>query len=96
MAQHAVSGTTSRVLETACGTGIVTRALRDALPTTTLLTAADLNGEMMDVARAKVKAGEAVDFQVVDGTALRFADASFDTMICQFGVSVLPGQGQRL
>ena len=90
MAQHAVSGTTSRVLETACGTGIVTRALRDALPATTHLTATDLNGEMMDVARAKVKAGEAVDFQVVDGTALRFADASFDTMICQFGVMFYP------
>jgi ubiquinone/menaquinone biosynthesis C-methylase UbiE len=90
MAQHAVSGATSHVLETACGTGIVTRALRDALPATTHLTATDLNGEMMDVARAKVKAGEAVDFQVADGTALPFADASFDTMICQFGMMFYP------
>jgi SAM-dependent methyltransferase len=94
MAQHAAAGAAARVLETACGTGIVTRALRDALPATAHLKATDLNREMMDVAREKVRAGEAVDFQVADGTALPFADASFGTMICQY--DVLPGQGQRL
>jgi SAM-dependent methyltransferase len=79
MAQHAAAGAAARVLETACGTGIVTRALRDALPATAHLKATDLNREMMDVAREKVRAGEAVDFQVANGTTLPFADASFGT-----------------
>jgi len=39
-----------RVLETAAGTGIVTRALRDALPAGADLTATDLNGPMLDIA----------------------------------------------
>jgi SAM-dependent methyltransferase len=86
MAQHAAAGAAARVLETACGTGIVTRALRDALPATAHLKATDLNREMMDVAREKVRAGEAVDFQVADGTALPFADASFGTRLSR-GIS---------
>jgi ubiquinone/menaquinone biosynthesis C-methylase UbiE len=43
MARRAAAGNPSRVLETAAGTGIVTRALRDALPADTALTATDLN-----------------------------------------------------
>jgi hypothetical protein len=41
----------SRVLETAAGTGIVSRQLRDVLPASTHLTATDLNPPMVEVAR---------------------------------------------
>jgi hypothetical protein len=37
-------------LETASGTGIVTRALRDALPARTQLTATGLNVDMLEIA----------------------------------------------
>src|SRR3974377_1590285 len=46
-----------RVLETAAGTGIVTRRLRDLLPASTNLTATDLNPPMLEVARAKFRSG---------------------------------------
>ena len=39
-----------RVLELAAGTAIVTRHLRDLLPSATHLTASDLNPPMLDVA----------------------------------------------
>ena len=90
MAQRAAAGPINRVLETACGTGIVTRALRDALPPTAHLTATDLNADMLTVARAKIRPGEAVEFQTADGTALTFPDASFDATICQFGMMFYP------
>jgi ubiquinone/menaquinone biosynthesis C-methylase UbiE len=79
-----------RVLETAAGTGIVTRALRDALPTAASLTATDLNAPMLDVAATKFRPGEAVEFRTADAMALPFDDASFDAIVCQFGVMFFP------
>jgi len=90
----ASGGTPSRVLETAAGSGLVTRALRDALPAGAHLTATDLNDAMLDIARAKFRAGEDVVFQAADATALPFPDGSFDTMICQFGVMFYPDKDQ--
>ncbi len=90
MSRRVAAGATSRVLETACGTGIVTRALRDALPATSRLTATDLNGDMLGIAQMKFGPGEAIVFQTADGTALPFPDAAFDTMACQFGMMFYP------
>ena len=79
-----------RVLETAAGTGIVTRALRDALPANANLTATDLNAPMLDIAATKFRPSEAVEFRTADATALPFSDASFDAIVCQFGVMFFP------
>jgi ubiquinone/menaquinone biosynthesis C-methylase UbiE len=43
MANRVSRGSPSRVLETACGTDIVTRALRDAIPPRAHITATDLD-----------------------------------------------------
>ncbi len=95
MAQRVASGrTASRVLETAAGSGIVTRALRDALPPTTHITATDLNAPMLDIARTKFHADENVVFQSADALALPFDNGSFDTMICQFGIMFYPDKDQ--
>ena len=58
-AQRVAAGRPARVLETAAGTGIVTRKLRDALPAEAQLTATDLNPPMLDLARAKFRPGRA-------------------------------------
>jgi SAM-dependent methyltransferase len=95
IARRAVSRRTpSRVLEIAAGSGIATRALCDALPVEAQITATDLNGGMLDIARAKFRVGENVVFQLADAMALPFADASFDTVICQFGVMFYPDRDQ--
>jgi ubiquinone/menaquinone biosynthesis C-methylase UbiE len=78
-----------RVLETAAGTGIVTRRLKDALPSAEI-TATDLNPPMLDIAKAKFKPNEAINFQPADAQALPFPDNSFDAMVCQFGVMFYP------
>lgn len=79
-----------RVLETAAGTGIATRRLRDGLPPEAHLTATDLNIPMIDVARAKFGPAEHIAFQTADATALPFPDRSFDLVVCQFGLMFLP------
>jgi SAM-dependent methyltransferase len=90
IARRVAAGNPARVLETAAGTGIVTRRLRDALSKDARLTATDLNPPMLEVARAKFRAGEQVEFQPADATALPFADGSFDAVMCQFGIMFFP------
>jgi SAM-dependent methyltransferase len=94
MAQRAAAGDPARVLETAAGTGIVTRKLRDALPVDAHLTATDLNPPMLEIARAKFRAGEQVEFRPADATALPFADASFEAVVCQFGLMFFPDKAK--
>ena len=59
IARRTASSSPARVLETAAGTGIVTRELRDRLPVAAHLTATDLNAPMLEVARDEVPAGRA-------------------------------------
>jgi SAM-dependent methyltransferase len=93
-AQRVAAYHPARVLETAAGTGIVTRKLRDALPGRTHLTATDLNPPMLDIARAKFRSGEQVEFRPADAVALPFADGSFDAVICQFGIMFFPDKAK--
>ncbi|MEO6701721.1 MAG: methyltransferase domain-containing protein [Jatrophihabitantaceae bacterium] len=75
-----------RVLELAAGTGIVTTRLVAALPSAEIV-ATDLNPPMVDYAAAKVAGPR---WEVADAQDLRYADASFDLVVCQFGVMFLP------
>src|SRR6202042_3369732 len=65
-------------------------ALRDVLPASTQLTATDLNVDMLEIARTKFRSDEQVAIQEADATALPFPDASFDAVVCQFGVMFFP------
>ena len=49
---------------------------------------------MLEVARAKFRAGEQVEFQPADATALPFADGSFDAVVCQFGIMFFPDKAK--
>lgn len=79
-----------KVIELAAGTGIVSRKLRDSLPGDSHLLVTDLNTPMLDVARRKFAADEAVDFMVANAMDLAFDDAGFDLIVCQFGVMFFP------
>lgn len=77
------------VLETAAGTGVLTRALADRLPGARI-TATDLNPPMLARARQRVGDSSLVQFQQADALALPFPDDSFDLVACQFGVMFFP------
>jgi SAM-dependent methyltransferase len=79
-----------RILELACGTGIVTRRLVAALPPDGHLVATDLNADMIAVARAHVPADPRVEWHPADACALPFGDGAFDVVICQFGLMFFP------
>jgi ubiquinone/menaquinone biosynthesis C-methylase UbiE len=87
------TGDRLRVLEIACGTGIVTRRLREALPDSAIVTATDLNEPMTTYAQSAVPAPGIV-WQQADAQALAFPDGSFDVVVCQFGFMFLPDKVQ--
>jgi ubiquinone/menaquinone biosynthesis C-methylase UbiE len=78
-----------RVLETACGTGIVTRALIRSLSTGVSIVATDLNQPMLDHAAEQVSSSR-VSWQQADAQTLPFPDGEFDAVVCQFGVMFFP------
>lgn len=89
LARRVAATESADILETACGTGIVTRALRRALPAAAAITATDLNPPMLDYART-LPGGERVRWQQADAQTLPFPDAGFDAVVCSFGAMFFP------
>src|SRR3954453_6651626 len=77
-----------RILETAAGTGIVTRAVNAALPTTEVV-ATDINPGVVEFAAQRFQS-ERVTFQAADAQQLPFEDESFDLVLCLFGIMFFP------
>lgn len=79
-----------RVLEMACGTGILTQQLRTHLKPTVTLTATDLNPGMLVSAQRKLKDVKGITWRQADIANLPFPDASFNAALCQFGLMFVP------
>ena len=77
------------VLETAAGTGVLTRALAARLPGAAIV-ATDLNDAMLVQARARTGDLPGVRWQQADALELGVEDRSFDAVACQFGVMFFP------
>src|SRR3954468_1109255 len=90
MAQIASALSPKAVLETAAGSGVVTRALAPRLSPDARYVATDLNQPMLDHAAARQGRDDRISWQKVDAQALPFEDAAFDLVCCQFGVMFLP------
>ncbi|MFT5423649.1 MAG: SAM-dependent methyltransferase [Phycisphaerales bacterium] len=80
------------VLETAAGTGVVTRRLRATLPGSSSLTATDFNAGMLEIAQEALAGLPGIEYRQADATALPFEDGSFDAVACQFGVMFFPDE----
>jgi ubiquinone/menaquinone biosynthesis C-methylase UbiE len=78
------------VLETAAGSGVVTRALAPRLSPDTSYIVTDLNQPMLDYATAQQAADKRISWRQADAQALPFEDAAFDVVCCQFGAMFFP------
>ncbi|MEH2513194.1 ubiquinone/menaquinone biosynthesis C-methylase UbiE [Nitrobacteraceae bacterium AZCC 1564] len=76
------------VLETAAGTGVLTRAIDAMLPPHTRIVATDLNQPMLDYAAPRSQQ-DRITWRQADALALPFEDQTFDVVACQFGVMFL-------
>jgi ubiquinone/menaquinone biosynthesis C-methylase UbiE len=95
LAHRVADLSTGAVLETAAGTGRVTRVLARVLPDSVSIVATDLNQAMLDFAASQDGVGR-IAWQQADATALPFEDAQFDAVFCQFGAMFFSRQGGRL
>ena len=83
----------SRLLEIAAGTGVVTRAMASALPESVSIVASDLNQAMLDQA-SSVGTKRPVEWRQADSMQLPFENATFDAVVCQFGVMFFPAKAK--
>ena len=90
MARRAAAWSPGAVLETAAGSGVVTRALAPRLPRGAVYVATDLNQPMVDYAASRQPAETPVRWRQADALVLPFEDAAFDLVCCQFGAMFFP------
>jgi len=94
LAQRVTKANPQNVLETAAGTGVVTRAIASVLPASARMVVTDLNQAMLDVARSGLSHDNRIEWKQADALALPFGDHSFDVEVCQFGVMFFPDKQQ--
>jgi SAM-dependent methyltransferase len=90
LAQRLPARVAGNVLEIACGTGLVTRRLRERLDPASRLFASDISGAMLDYARNKLKHHEGIEWREADAAGLPFGPGEFGAVVCAFGVMFVP------
>lgn len=87
-----------RVLETACGSGLVTARIADAVGPQGAVMATDLSQAMVDetVRMAEKRGLTQVSIQRMDAEALNFPDAGFDAALCALGLMYVPDPARAL
>lgn len=90
LALRVASLSPNAVLETAAGSGVVTRALIPRLAEDASYAATDLNQPMLDYAAGRQGPDKRITWKKADAQVLPYADATFDVVCCQFGVMFFP------
>lgn len=81
----------NRVLDVACGTGVVARLAAAAVGGGGCVSALDVNREMLAVARSvPAPAGAPIEWHEASALALPFASDEFDVVLCQLGLQFFP------
>ena len=84
------------VLEIACGTGLVTRRLRDRLDPARSLVASDLSKAMLDYARGALAGIKGIEWREADAMKLPFDDGGFGAVVCALGFMFVPDKPAAL
>jgi ubiquinone/menaquinone biosynthesis C-methylase UbiE len=76
-----------RVLDVACGTGMIARLAAEQVGPTGMVFGVDVAPDMIEVARATAAPSEPViEWRQGDAAALPLPDGSFDVVLCQMGL----------
>lgn len=83
-----------RILDLACGTGVVTRLAAQQVGGSSVV-AVDVNPGMLDVARTTTP-DPAIEWYQASAESLPLDDATFDVVICQMGLQFFPDKPAAL
>jgi ubiquinone/menaquinone biosynthesis C-methylase UbiE len=78
-----------RVLDVACGTGVVTRVLAERVGPTGRVVGLDSNPDMLAAARAAPSQSN-IEWLVENAMSMSLLDTSFDAVVCQQGFQFFP------
>ena len=86
-----------RVLDVACGTGVVARLAAEQVGAQGGVVGLDLNTAMLAVARGlPPPSGAMITWKEASALAMPFPDASFNVVLCQLGLQFFPVRPQAL
>ncbi len=85
-----------RVLDVACGSGVVARLASQKVDAAGTVAGLDVNPGMLAVARATTPPDLAIDWHEASVETMPFPDASFDAVLCQMGLQFMPDKHAAL
>lgn len=85
-----------RVLDVACGTGIVARLAAEQVGETGTVAGLDINPGMLAVARSVTPPGLSVDWHTASAEAIPLPDHAFDVVLCQMGLQFMADKAAAL
>ena len=88
--RHAALRPGERVLDVACGTGVVARLASQQVGDSGRVTGLDVNPGMLAVARSATPPDMTIEWHEASAEAMSLPDASFDVVLCQMGLQFMP------
>jgi ubiquinone/menaquinone biosynthesis C-methylase UbiE len=85
-----------RVLDVACGTGVVARLAAERVGITGAVAGLDLNPGMLAVARAVTPPSLSIEWHEANAEAMPLPDEAFDVVMCQMGLQFVPDKAAAL
>jgi ubiquinone/menaquinone biosynthesis C-methylase UbiE len=85
-----------RVLDIACGTGVVTRLAAERLGPDGAVAGLDINPAMLAVARSVRSSGASIEWHEAGAESLPLADESFDVVLSSLGLQFVPDKASAL
>lgn len=79
-----------RVLDVACGTGVVTRLAAERVGAAGVVAGLDVNPGMLAVARSQTPADISIDWYEASAESMPVPDEAFDVVLCQMGLQFIP------
>jgi ubiquinone/menaquinone biosynthesis C-methylase UbiE len=88
--------TGERVLDVACGTGVVTRLAAERVARSGTVAGLDVNPGMLAVARASTAPGISINWYEASAEAMPLPDGAFDVVLCQMGLQFMSNRPAAL
>jgi ubiquinone/menaquinone biosynthesis C-methylase UbiE len=85
-----------RVLDVACGTGVVTRLAAERVGPDGAAAGLDVNPAMLAVARSVPSSGAAIEWHEATAESLPLADGGFDVVLSSLGLQFVPDKASAL
>jgi len=86
----------TRVVDVACGTGVVTRAAAEQIGPTGSVTGIDVAPDMISLAKTIPSDGAPITWQEADAASLPLPDESYDVGLCQMGLMFMEDRAGAL